>query len=61
MAIYVWRGPEPDLVFVVNKHRIRTEHRETYEAPEPAQAQRALGNTGPFRQYWYLRLADGNH
>lgn len=60
MAVYFWIGPEPDVVFVVNKHRIRMEHRVNYEEPEVRLRREAHESRG-WRQSGYLRLTDGNH
>lgn len=62
MAVYFWIGPEPDVVFVVNKHRIRMEHRENYEEPEARLLSRRSGGFyGVWQEAPYRQLTDGNH
>lgn len=63
MAVYVWEGEKPEVVYVLNKHGVRVERREKYEAPDPPLTRRK--KVGPGWTVWrgdeYLKLADGNH
>lgn len=52
MAIYVWFGEEPEVVYVANKHRVRVERREKYvESPHySSRTRRAPDDVGKWGQ-----------